>query len=253
MKLELSWSTFLLEMVNFLILVWILKRFLYKPILNIIEKRRDNIEDILLSAKKMQAEAETVQQQYEGRLKDWETEKQKNRETLLQEIQLERQNLFDQLNEELDAEREKLHVIEERRQSELQQHYQKKAFSQGARFATKLLKDVATPELENKLVDLTIDQLTQLTKDKVDILTKACQASLAKVTVSSAFPLNQPQKEQLSVALQSFCAEGIPIEYEQDSELIAGIRITMGSWVLRMNLCDELNGFTALSLNGTET
>ena len=41
--MELSGSTFVLEIINFLILVWILKRFLYKPVLGVIAKRRKSM------------------------------------------------------------------------------------------------------------------------------------------------------------------------------------------------------------------
>ena len=42
--MELSWSTFFLEIINFLVLVWILKRFLYKPVMDVIARRREGIE-----------------------------------------------------------------------------------------------------------------------------------------------------------------------------------------------------------------
>jgi len=48
--LELSWSTFLLEIINFLVLVWILKHFLYKPVLDVIARRRSGIEKTLADA-----------------------------------------------------------------------------------------------------------------------------------------------------------------------------------------------------------
>ena len=49
--MELSWSTFILEAINFLVLVWILKRFLYKPVLDVIERRKAGIEKIQADAK----------------------------------------------------------------------------------------------------------------------------------------------------------------------------------------------------------
>ena len=48
--MELTWSTFILEIINFLILVWILKRFLYKPVMDAIAKRRASIEQSMQDA-----------------------------------------------------------------------------------------------------------------------------------------------------------------------------------------------------------
>ena len=38
--MELDWTTFILEIINFLVLVWILHRFLYQPVMNVIAQRR---------------------------------------------------------------------------------------------------------------------------------------------------------------------------------------------------------------------
>ena len=74
--MELNWSTFLLEIINFLVLVWILKHFLYKPILDVIARRRAGIEDRLAKAQQLHDEANTLKTEYENRLVDWEHERQ---------------------------------------------------------------------------------------------------------------------------------------------------------------------------------
>ena len=73
--MELSWPTFILEIVHFLVLVWILKRFLYKPILQAIGQRKALIEKNLADAEARQSEAEALEQQFQKRLTDWENEK----------------------------------------------------------------------------------------------------------------------------------------------------------------------------------
>ena len=44
MYVELSWSTFILEVINFIVLVFILKHFFYKPVLTAIARRRESID-----------------------------------------------------------------------------------------------------------------------------------------------------------------------------------------------------------------
>ena len=245
--MELNWSTFLLEILNFLVLVWILTRFLYRPVMNMIEKRHKDIQQTMDNAKQLHADAEKLQKQYEGRLDDWETEKLQARETLQHEIQAEREKRLAQLNEELAAEREKALVIEQRRQAEVQQQYLDNAVKQGMRFATKLLDAVAMPELENKLLELLIQQLSTLPEDTVEDLRKACNAPPDFIEVVSAFALSSEQKQKTESALKQFCDPSITIKFNQDNTLIAGLRINLGSWVLRMNLQDELSGFAELS------
>ena len=73
--MELNWSTFILEMINFLVLIWILKRFFYRPVLSALEKRRNQIEQDLNEATLRHTQASELEQKYKERLEDWALEK----------------------------------------------------------------------------------------------------------------------------------------------------------------------------------
>lgn len=106
--MELNWSTFLLEIFNFLILVWILKRFLYQPILDAIARRRTAIEDQLEKSEQLHAEANILKERYENRLTDWDKERQKAMEKLMLELEENRRQQLEALKEELAEEEEKI-------------------------------------------------------------------------------------------------------------------------------------------------
>ena len=65
--------------------------------------------------------------------------------------------------------------------------------------------------------------------------------------VTSAHVLDEEMRRSLERTLGSALAVSTPLQYEQDEALLAGLRITMGSWVLRANLQDELKGFAELA------
>jgi len=133
--MQLDWTTLVLEIINFLVLVWILKRFLYKPVLDIVARRRAGIEDAMARAEKTRQEAAALKDQYEGRVADWEQERARAREKLQGELDAERQRRLQALQDELQNEREKARVADERRQSEARQRLEQQAVSQSARFA----------------------------------------------------------------------------------------------------------------------
>ena len=88
--MELNWSTFILEIINFLVLIWILKRFIYKPVLNVIAQRRTTIENQSAEALRLHEEATDLKNQYQNRLSDWEQEKQQARDAVNQELEIEK-------------------------------------------------------------------------------------------------------------------------------------------------------------------
>src|SRR6516165_2753606 len=105
--MELGWPTFVLQVVNFLVLVWLLKRFLYKPVLEAIARRKAGIDQTLREAAEKQNAAEVLASQYQNRLAEWESEKQKMRAELVEEINAQRAQMMAALENTLSQEREK--------------------------------------------------------------------------------------------------------------------------------------------------
>ena len=245
--MELSWTTFVLEVINFLVLVWILKRFLYKPVLDMIARRRAGIEKTLTDAKALHEEAEQLQNQYEGRLAAWEQERQKARETLSRELDAERADKLAALHTVLEQEREKSRVTEARRQADIQSRMEETALQQGARFAARLLEETAGPETQSGIVEHLLNELKDLSQERLEALRNSCGKSSEDIVVTSAFVLPDEQQQRLRKAIASITDTDMPIRFEQDSQLLAGVHIVIGAWVLSANLRDELDGFVELA------
>ena len=245
--MELNWSTFLLEIINFLILVWILKHFFYKPVLNVIARRRRSIEKSLNDANTLHEDAEALRVQYENRLAEWEKERQAARTSLVKEIETERAQQLEALRATLGKERKKARVIEQRRLETNRLRTEEMALAQGAQFATRLLSVAAGPELEQRLLDLLLKELTALPPKQLSTLRAAAGKTADRILVASTYPLNDATRLSLENTLASVLEVTTPFHFEQDKELLAGLRVTMGSWVLRANLQDELKSFAELA------
>jgi len=245
--LELNWSTVVLEIVNFLILVWILKHFLYQPVLEVIARRRAGIEKTLADAETRHAQAANLQEQYEGRLAEWDKERQQARDRLARELDAERVRKLAELQTTLEQEREKLRVAEERRQADALRKLEETALQHATRFTTQLLQQAAGAELEARLVDLAIAGLAALPAGRIAELRNSYGKPPEAIRVASAFPLADDQRQRLGQALAGIAGPDIPQHFEQDSALLAGVRISIGAWVLGINLADELQGFMELA------
>lgn len=244
--MELSWTTFVLEIVNFLVLVWILKRFLYKPVLDVIARRKAGIEQRLSEAQELHAEAEALQKQYEGRLAEWQEERQQARQALSEELDAERATRMQQVREALQKEQEKARVARERQEADTRRRLEELALEQGARFAAQLLGAAAGVDTHGRLLQLFFDELSALSPEQLSRLRdNAGQAGPIRVT--SAFPLEPADRERLQQALKPLQPEGASCEFTEDGELLAGLRVEFGSWILAANLQDELKGFAEIA------
>jgi F-type H+-transporting ATPase subunit b len=240
---ELNWSTFVLEIINFLVLLWILQRFLYRPVLAVIARRREAIAQQLATAKATQDQAAAVQAQYEGRLAEWESERAKARAALEVELDGMRTERLAELHGELEREREKTEVAGERQHAERQRAIEHEALRQAAAFASKLLGRASGPELEARLVDLVLEQLSQLPEERLVALRHQWGEMPARVEVRSAYELPEDRRRALEQGVHALAGPDVPVHFGRDADLLAGLEIEIGAWVLAGNVRDELRAF----------
>jgi len=241
--MELNWTTFALEIVNFLVLVWILKRFLYKPVLAAIARRKAAIDETLSNATARQTEAHALEQQFRNRLADWENEKEKLREAVLEENNVLKEQLTASLQDALEKEREKARVLDERRLSAIARRTGEESIAKGVQFTARLLTRSASPELDAKLVDLAVEDLPNLPNERLDVIRAACPEHGCQIKVTTAFPLSEQRRVALTETLRAVARPRASVEFNEDQGLLAGVRIDLGSWMLRANLQDELEFF----------
>lgn len=245
--MELDWTTFILELINFLVLIWILNRFLYKPVMTVIAQRRTAIQKTQADAEQMRSEAEALRGQYENRLAEWEQEKDKARAKLRDEISAERNRLLDGVRTELDQERQKAAAVEQRRLKEFTQQTEAAAIAQGATFASRLLSRLGGVELERSIIDLVMGELPSLSQDKILAIRSVPATTGLTMKITTGYPLAVTQRKVLGDACRTLMGWEVPCEFLEDRNLIAGLRISLGSWVLRANVQDEMNFFVESS------
>jgi F-type H+-transporting ATPase subunit b len=243
---ELSLSTFVLELINFLVLVWILKRFLYRPVLDVVARRREQIDATMAKAKRIDDEAQELKERYEKRLDEWELEQTNKRGALAHELADERARQLAELRESLDEEVEKSRAAEARRVADLGDKLEREGLALGARFASRLLGVSATPELQTRLLDLFVQDFDATPPERFANLLGNPELGPDSVDVSSAFQLTEAQRTAVDERAKKLCGSDVPVRFAEDPDLLAGIRLSIGGCVLGLNLKDELEGFARL-------
>lgn len=244
--MEVSWTTFILEVINFLVLVWILKHFLYKPVLDVIARRRADIDKSVSDAKALESEANAMREQYEGRLDTWEHERQTAMASLNEEIAVQRRQRLQQLDEELSTTKQRADVAARRQLEDARHQLESAALQQGALFASRLLAQGCGPETQRRLLSLLIEDLSSLRTEAISAI-RGQYGERNKATATSAYALADEDKARLEQALAPLLPEGTGLDYAVDTDLLAGLRITIGAWQLGTNIQDELRGFAQLS------
>ena len=242
--MQIDWTTFALEIINFLVLVWILKRFLYRPVLDTLARRRAGVEHTLAEARETEARAKALQDQYASRLAEWEGEKASARGQLDAELTVERSRQMRVLGETLAEERQRNAAVDAHKQQEIECAHEISAMAQAQRFTATLLTRLASPAIEARLVDLLLEDWAGLPEPQFAVLRGAAEAEGAGLVVTSAFPLAPEQQRRISAAVGARLQQ-LAVSFREDPQLLSGLRLSIGPWHLSLNFADELAGFAA--------
>ena len=239
--MNFDWTTFLLEILNFFILLWILQRFLYRPVIEVIQARQRNIQATLEDARRLEAEAVATRAALDARIGDWEAEKARAHAVLDQEIAAERQRLLQALEQDLAEAKARQTAHDEHERREVLQSMERQALDSGGRFVSRMLQRLGSPELEDALVAAALDDLEGLPPAEIGKLKTALAANGLEVV--SVYPLSDPHRQALETRLGELAGQPVHPVYRQEPALLSGLCIHVGSWVLAANLRDELKFF----------
>jgi F-type H+-transporting ATPase subunit b len=241
--MQLDWLTFSLEVVNFLVLVWILQHFLYKPIMATIERRKAAIDKTLADASAGQAQAEELEKKYRNRLDAWEQEKEQLRAKVLADVDEERKRRLAEVDQEVDRARERRRAVEAREAEERNRKAEAAALATAMDFVAALLERIASKEVDERLAQVVVEDLKALDGGRRKALAAASQDAGHRIDVWSAFPLDAACRKRITDEIQEVTGVPARAEFSEDGDLVAGLRISIGALVLHANVADELEFF----------
>jgi len=240
----IDWFTVAAQVVNFLILIWLLKRFLYQPVLAAIDQRERRIAQLLQDAETKKAEA--LKQQADFVHKNEELEQR--RSTLLLDAtnaaKTERDKLLQAARHDSDELRTKLEKGVEAGMESLQQKLSTLAQDQIFSIARKTLSDLAGASLEERMTDLFIRRLRDLKEPERNAFKSSSQSPPPPALIHSAFDLGPAQRTAVEEAVHPLLPEGTSIAYETNPALICGIELAVNG----QKLAWTISGYLA-SLN----
>jgi F-type H+-transporting ATPase subunit b len=248
--MQLDLTSFVLELINFAVLVWILHRFLYKPVLAAIDRRRAAVESSLAQAKTAHDEAAALKGQVEQRLASWERERAEAKGKLAAELAAQREKALAETARAAEQERARLAALQAKQELERRSADEQRALEQGGAFAARLLERVSGPELDARLAELLAADLAALPQERLDALAEAARAADGSVTVQSARPLAPGTRARLEQALSQSLGVECRAQYAVDEALVGGVRVALGSWLLQADLADELRFFSTGARGG---
>jgi len=239
--MNIDWFTFMAQIVNFLILLALLKYFLYDRIVKVMDERENKIKARLEEAQSKQDEAENEFKRYQKKNQEIQNE----RETLLNEakqaVAEQRQQLIQQAQQEVDSLQLRWKQSVEREQNEFLKQLRRKVGNQVYAISKRVLKDISNQDLEERIISLFIERIQQLNENELTDIQQTLQNTDKKITINSAFKIADDVQQKIREALQQQLPEAEDLHFQVNRELIGGIEMRLNGKAIKWSIRDYLS------------
>ena len=197
----IDWFTLGAQVLNFLILVWLMKRFLYKPILHAIDAREKRIANELADADAKKAEAQKERDELQHKNEEFDQQRVALLNTATDEAKIERERLLDEARKAADALSAKRQESLRNDAHNLNQAIRRRTQQEVFAIARKTLAELASTSLEERTAEVFIRRLREMNSQAKDAFAKSLKMSSDPALVRSAFDLSAEQRAAIQNAL----------------------------------------------------
>jgi F-type H+-transporting ATPase subunit b len=236
----IDWFTVGAQALNFIILVWLLKRFLYKPILDAIDAREKRIAAELADADAKKAEAQKERDAFQHKNEMFDQQHAALLSKAMEEAKAERQRLLGAARQAADSfsakRQEALRSDARNLRNSIRRHTQQEVFA----IARKALTDLAAITLEARMSEVFIHRLREINGQTKSDLAATFKTASDPALVRSAFNLPAEQRLAIQNALNEIFSVEIHILFETAPDLISGIELTINGQKVAWSIADYL-------------
>src|ERR1017187_1610795 len=236
----IDWFTIGAQALNFLILVWLLKRFLYKPILRAIDAREQRIAAELADADAKKAQAQKERDEFQHKNEEFDQQRAALLSKATEEAKAERQRLLDEARKAADALSAKRQETLSNDALNLNQAISRRTQQEVFAIARKALTDLATTSLEERLGEVFTRRLREMDGKAKANLGEALKAASDPALVRSAFDLPAEQRAAIQNALNETFSAEIHVRFETAPDLVSGIELTTNGQKVAWSIADYL-------------
>jgi F-type H+-transporting ATPase subunit b len=236
----IDWFTVGAQALNFLVLVWLLRRLLYRPILDAIDAREKMIAAELADAAAKKADAQKDRDDFRRKNEEFDRQRAALLTKATEDANTERQRLLGEARKAADALRATQQEAMRNDATRLNEAIRRRTQQEVFAIARKALTDLATVTLEERLGEVFTRRLRQMDDKAKAALGQALKASADPATVRSAFDLPPEQRAAIQNALNETVSADVRVRFETAPDLVSGIELTTNGQKVSWSISDYL-------------
>lgn len=240
--MNIDWVTIIAMIVNFLVLVFLLRRFLYGPIMKVMDEREQKIvqREEEAAEKTRHAEAEA------GRFREKELALREQEEAIMEQARLEaeaeKRSLGEEARREMAALQKRWQEAFFRQQESFVIELRRQMGKQACRIARQCLQDLADAQLEEMTWNVFIGKVETLEADEMVKLKDLLAQGEGKINVRSAFEISAEKIGRLKEKLGGLASGELQLHHDIDPGLVCGLELEANGYRIAWTIESYLEG-----------
>lgn len=234
--------TIIAQIINFLILIYLLKRFLFNRIIQIMDEREKQITEQMQDAKTAK---EAAQKELDEQQRIRKELQEKWNEMLAQakkDAQKKREELVKDARSKIDEEQKNWREAISKQRTAFLRDLRHLSCEQVCQMSRKVLTDLADEKLEDQLIENFLIQLGKLSKKEKDDFIRFINKDERKLWVDSSFQLTRQKESEIRKILEEIIGDKVEINFKVSPKLICGIETRTEGKKISWNIENYLDG-----------
>lgn len=225
------------QIINFFILLFILQKLLYKPVINVMEERQERIQKSQIEADEKMGKARGLIDDYDKKIADIEQEKREILDDARKTAQAKKESLLKDYRKEAENKRTAyLKEIEDEKESFIK-NLRKKLGESSVKIASGILATISSKELEEEVFVTFVEKLQAVKESIPDASVLRDEKHL---NLYSSKELSQEEKQTIESTLKSQLENLKEINYQVDDQLILGYELSLETYTVHSNIKNYL-------------
>ena len=244
MELIPNLTTTLFQIVNFLVLTYLLYRFLFKPMMRQVKERAAEKQQLLQEMREDQAEAADLREELESRLQHAEEEAAEIINDAEERAEQERSALIEEAQSEVERILAEAQVDAYRLRHQAVDAFHDELVQAIVDVSSLVIGQVAPEDLQDDLISKLNDRIWELGRsemERVDELRRALGDRTPTVVVHSATELSPEQQGQLMRTFSALADRNVNLDLNVDPSLGLGLRVRIGDLMLDNTIAGQLD------------
>lgn len=252
----IDWFTVGAQLLNFFILVWLMKRFLYQPILTAIDAREKSIADKLAAADAISNQANAAKAEFAQKNQEFAQQRGALMQQATAAADTERQHLLDAARQDAIKLANKHQLALKKQQHALAQSISQQVQQEVFAITTQVLRDLASAELEAQIVAIFIQRLRSMNPSQVQTLKAALGKPTEPISVRSNYPLTAAAKQLITTELASLLNDNAlnkssALQFSTSTQVICGIELDIPGFKVGWSVAEYLTALQSTLASAT--